>query len=131
MSQSEEYIKRMQDALAGISTEDKGVLVREVVAIFADSLPNIKNGLDRYRGRVATIGSTVTYDNEGDLRKLIGKLRQQEEDRQRELDDQYGTRTLSEHIKKCDEVLDSGDTEEGKEFCYRLGGGYAEIIPGF
>lgn len=131
MSQSEEYIKRMKNALEGISAEDKGELVKETVAVFADSLPNIKHGLDRYRARAISPGGIINYDNDGDLKKLIGKIRQQEEDHQREIDDKYGTRTLSEHIIQCDEVLSRENAEEGRRFCYVVGGVYAETIPGF
>ncbi|MEE0706955.1 MAG: hypothetical protein UCH28_11330 [Adlercreutzia sp.] len=131
MGQTEQYLARMEGALDGSNDEDKGLLVKEVVSVFADSLPNIKQGLDRYRARIGTIGTSFTYDDTGDLKKLVGKIRQQREDRQRELDEKYGTATLSEHIAMCDTVLASGSDDEQAEFCYMMSGVYSETIPGF
>lgn len=130
MSQTDEYIERMQAALQAGSKIDKGELVKEVVSVFAD-VPEIKKGLNRYAGRVSVPGASYDYDDKGDLEKLIGKLRKTKEDSLKSIDDEYGTGVLSEHIEECDAILESGDAKRAGEFCYRMSSVYDAVIPGY
>lgn len=80
MSIIDSYIDRLEQAENGSSEEDKSELVKEVVSVFSDRIPTIKSGLDRYKARVVAIGpncrpSPLTCDDDGDIRKLIGKLK--------------------------------------------------------
>lgn len=74
------YIDRLEDAENGLGQEEVPALIKEVVSVFAGQIPDIKKGLDRYKARAVAIGSNYspshrTYDDVGDIRKLIGKLK--------------------------------------------------------
>lgn len=83
----DEYINKLEDSLNNDSYEAQGLLVKEVVATFSECIPTIKTGLDRYKGRIAILGGSSSYtppkyDNAGDIRKLMGKLRVYQESNQ-------------------------------------------------
>lgn len=84
MSVADEYIERLESALESGSYDEQKALVEETVAAFSECIPTIKKELDRYKGRVAVLGpySSYTppvYDCEGDIRKLVGKIRMYQE----------------------------------------------------
>lgn len=84
METIDSYISRLELAERGLSSEDKSELIKEVISVFSDQIPGIRKGLDRSRQRITAISSSYsppprTYDDIGDIRKLIGKLKVQRE----------------------------------------------------
>ena len=76
----DEYIERCIKAInTDGASEDRGKLVKEIVATFSEDIPSIKKGLDRYRGRIITPGETIRYKNDEDIKALLGKLRSYKE----------------------------------------------------
>ena len=70
----DEYIVRIDAALAAGNRLMMGKLVEETVSVFANSDSNIKIGLDRYKARAMSLSSEPIFDDKGDLEKLRGKL---------------------------------------------------------
>lgn len=75
MTMIDEYIENLEKADVGSRDTSIASIVKETVSVFSGCIPEIKKGLDAYRGRVGTIGTVFYYDNKGDVKKLIGKLR--------------------------------------------------------
>lgn len=116
MTTIDEYLNQIEAALEHYpDAEDAGELVERTVSVFSGDLPNISKGLDRYKARATAFGSSAEYDDEGDLRKLKGKLLlKKEADAAKELDDPFrlAIRKVDEDIDDCDRVLASGDVDK-------------------
>ena len=79
MSILDEQIMQLEHALASEDSEKLEAAIEESVSVFSDDIPKIKEGLDRYRSRIIPLGYEITYDNEGDARKLMAKLKKHKE----------------------------------------------------
>lgn len=134
MSQVSSYIKRCEEVIDGSSREDPGSLVKEIVSVFAGKDDKIRHGLDRYRGRVSVPGGTTNYDNLGDIKKLLGKLKLiSEEDQTALLKSDSPTAYLDVLVRSCDDALSSSTPLPErksllKEICY---GSYCQKNPWF
>lgn len=134
MSQISSYIKRCEGVLDGSSREKPGALVKEIVSVFAGRDEKIKHGLDRYRGRISVGDSAPSFDDLGDIKKLLGKLRLLKEDEQAAmLASESPTAYLDSLIVSCNgALLSSTPLSERKdllkEICY---GAYCQKNPWF
>lgn len=134
MSQVSSYIARCEEVIDGSSRENPGSLVEEIVSVFAGRDDKIRHGLDRYRSRVSVGDGGANYDNLGDIRKLLGKLRLiSEEEQAALLKSDSPTAYLDSLVRRCDDALSSSASlSERKslleEICY---GAYCQKNPWF
>lgn len=70
MTQADNYIARIDEALHAYDDRSAGDLVKEIVAVFSGADSKINMGLDRYKGRAIVPGQVVRYDNKRVLKKL-------------------------------------------------------------
>lgn len=133
MEITDEYINKLKAAKGG--TTDSSILpvIKDAVAVFSDVIPTIQDGLDAYRSRAAIPGGTPPkYDNAGDVRRIIDKLRLYKSMRQQNESEEYGITSLVNFIERCDAMLEDGVSEqERKDFCYEVSAVYGREIPGF
>ena len=122
MSQKDIYIAKIDAALNDYDDTVAGTLVKEVVSVFAGEDEQIKFGLDRFRGRVSAPGMSISYDNQGDLKKLRGKLVSLKEAEHRALEADLTRLPLlavDEDIAECERLLCSGMEDEARRFVDR------------
>lgn len=74
MALAQDYINRIDSVTENYSDEEATKLIKEILSVFAESIPSIKSGLDRYRAVAFAPGTKIAFDNRGDLMKLRGKL---------------------------------------------------------
>lgn len=130
----DDFIAKLEKAIQDNDCEQLGDLVQDAVSTFSEDIPTIKSGLDRHKARMVVIGdSPVQYDNNGDARKILGKLKQYKDSRQAMIDEKYGTATLSTHIERCKTMIadhNSSDTD-AEHMCYEMASVYSSKIEGF
>lgn len=87
MTLAQDYINRIDSITENYSDEEATKLIKEIVSVFAESIPSIRSGLDRYRAVAFAPGTKIAFDNWGDLKKLRGKLALNSEQAAVEFDD--------------------------------------------
>lgn len=128
----QQYISKIESLSTNASEDDKAALVKDAVSVFSDAIPGIKKGLDRYKSRAIGVGTVVRYDNSGDLRKLLDKLRLRCEDEAREATANPvlgATAKLNEDIVRCEETLLGSDAGSCDKLADRLVKVYQSELP--
>lgn len=132
MSMTDEYIARILATMENGSQNEKHALVEETASVFHDAIPGIRHGLDRFRQRASFPGSSLTYDDEGDLRKLLGKLElRQEEERREVMSNPLSaiTAKVDSDIALCGSAIASMTPEEQDRLIETLVGTYEATLP--
>ena len=65
MSKTDDYLKKIADALNNYDPRTAGALVEEIASVFSEEIPSVKKGLDRFKGRISVEGSAPSYDFAG------------------------------------------------------------------
>ena len=113
MSIEDDYIEKALKAIRSGDTAKIDATAREIVGTFSSVIPHLAN----YRGS-RLVGSEPDRHTQGDLKKLVGKLKVLRENRDRELYGPYGLETICQHINFLEDVLASGITEEDLAIAY-------------
>lgn len=124
MSMIKEYIDKAERALESDADEDeRELVVKDIVSVFGSRIPSIKDGLDRYRARASFVGERIYYDNAGDLRKLLSKLKllQEEDEHAVAVDPVLGAKAkLDRDIERCEKTLKGENDEQCGRLAERL-----------
>lgn len=132
MSKTDEYIARIEEALKNGCQSEKHALVEETAAVFHDVIPGIRHGLDRFRQCASIPGSPKIYDEDGDLRKLLGKLELRQEEERRELMANpitAITAKVDSDIALCGSAIASMSLDEQDRLIETLVGTYEASVP--
>lgn len=113
MSTEEEYIEKALKAIRSGDPAKVDATAREIVGAFSSVIPHLAN----YRGS-RLVGLEPDRHTQGDLRKLVGKLKVLREERDRELYGPVGLETISQHINFLEDVLASGVAGEDLAIAY-------------
>ena len=123
MTLKDEYIGKIDAALATGDAREMGELVKETVSVFANADSHIKAGLDRYRNRVIVPGQQVVYDSKGDLAKLRGKLVCLREAELKDLEAdpvRFAFAGVDDDLAECNRLLEHGEETEARSFIDRM-----------
>lgn len=132
MSLAQEYIDKIEQLPPNATEGEKEALVKDAVSVFSEAIPGIKKGLDQFSGRAGGIGTTMRFDNDGDLRKLLDKLRllKEEEARSVAADPlRSATAKIDSDIERCARALASGNAEACDKLVDTLVSVYESDVP--
>lgn len=107
MTVADEYIRKANEVLREGDPQHIDHLAREIVTVFSAEIPN----LSHYRGMRSLSGGPNQH-SASDLRKLVGKLRVLQENRDQGLYGQYGLGAISDSIKQLEFALSEGYSQE-------------------
>ena len=123
MTQADNYIARIDEALCAYDDRSAGDLVKEIVAVFPGADPKIKSGLDRYKGKAIAPGQVIRYDNIGDLKKLRGKLLVLIEAERMNLEGdpfRLALASVDEDIDECKRLISCGNDDDRRRCVDRM-----------
>lgn len=132
MSKTDEWIARIEEALKNGGQSEKHALVEEAASVFHDVIPGIRHGLDRFGQRASIPGRPMSYDDDGDLRKLLGKLELRQEEERRELTANpitSITAKVDSDIALCGNAIASMSPEKQNRLIETLVGTYEAALP--